>query len=118
MKKKLNIIFILIVIFLLTFIVILNKFVVTSEFLEIAKWNLSYIHQKRNLIYTFLNLSKKFKFNNVIIGASSMSASLNTEKVDYNALIINPQGISPIEEYDLLKYYLKIHPETKNLIHI
>ncbi len=69
------------------------------------------IHEyERDLYYTAMNLGKKQQYRSVAIGGSGVSAAIY---FDEYTMRINPNGISPIELYDLLKYFLELHPECK-----
>ncbi len=118
MKKYKNIIFIIIFIILSLGIIWFNKIVdpyeLNTKSLQYQNWEM--VNIERDFVYTGLNISKKFKFSNVVIGSSGISSVLTNYKFDGNVLLINLLSLSPTEEYELLKYYLKLHPETKNII--
>ncbi len=116
MKKYKNIIFLLVFLIFSLGIICLNKIVdpynLNQKYL---KKNNSVNDVERSFLYTFLNLTKNFKYDTVLLTGSSGNESLQLEGVE-NVALLNPSGVSPLEHYDLLKYYLKLHPETKNII--
>ena len=74
---------------------------------------------KRNYAYTCINLTKNKKCDYVFITGSSGEASINNAyffKKYGSIAVLALVGTSPNEQLALLKYFLKLHPETKNVI--
>ena len=80
--------------------------------------NLNIFYVRKDLCYTAINFTKNNKYDYVIIGGSLINQIIETYLVKDNKKIakLTLPEISIIEIYNLLSYYLKFHPETKNII--
>ena len=120
MKKTFNIIcFIVVVIILGVFIFIFNK-KVDPYSLEIMEYKRDVSDYDRDFLYTFINLTAKYKYDYIYMcascGNSSMVPYIFEEYTKKKIFMINTPGISPFEQYNLLKHFLELHPETKTII--
>ncbi len=113
MKKSNNIIFILIFIIFSISILLFN---LKMKPFDVKKRDVN--ETQRDLLYTVINAGKEMEFDSVVIGGSSVTSAIRfydgVEK-EQSIMCLNPQGIAPIELYDLLNYFLKLHPEVKNI---
>ncbi len=120
MHKYKNIIFLIIFILLAVFILIINIIVDPFQIKNnIGQNRILKIIDERDYVYTCLNLTRNNKYDYLFLTGSSGEFCINTNyfKKHYgNIAIIDILGGSPLEQFNLLKYYLKLHPETKNII--
>ena len=120
MKKTLNILYFLLVVIVLG----LGIFSFTEKVDPYSIKTLKYAREMsiydRDFLYTLINYSADNKYDYVYIcgssGTSSILSYIFENYTNKKLFTINPQGISPLEQYNLLKHFLKLHPETKNLI--
>lgn len=74
---------------------------------------------KRDYVYTCINLTKNIKYDYLLISGSSGASPINTQyfiKKYGNIAVITLNKTSANEQLCLLKHFLKLHPETKNVI--
>ena len=82
---------------------------------------MDHLENSKKIAYTHLNYTKKNKYEYLVIGQSNTSGisgiiykySCKAKDQIYYLLL---EDMSFEELYDLLKYYLKLHPETKNIL--
>lgn len=112
-KKIKNIMFILLAIILICFIISLNYIV--DPYL-IFKNNLNYIPDDVTIAKIKLKLSKNKKYENLLIGGSDVICAFSVPEWYSNEVyFLAFKGINYKNYYELLKNFLIIHPETKNV---
>ncbi len=121
MKKKTNKNIIFILIFLLVImgggIVSLNYCKFKNNYPDVNKNFLNLYYIEKNLCYTILNITKHNKYDLVIIGGSAMNQITASNNLKgYKTAKLTLPYIQIYEYVSLLNYYLKLHPETKNII--
>lgn len=119
MKKYKNIIFVFIFI-LLCFVVFTFNFLLNPyDIKQYSKHNFDIIHAPAHLISVVLKQSKNIKYKHVVLGASN---SYHLFRKDFFlckthepiARLIVP-GYSVEKLYEMLKYFLDMHPEVENV---
>ena len=75
--------------------------------------------EPHDMTYTYLNKTKNVKVEHVLIGTSSATSLLNLSlfhccTAQRMAILANPQ-MSLDETYDILKYFLQLHPEVQHV---
>ena len=117
MFKKLNLLFIILFTLIILFIGLFNYIVDPYNVIHTRYKSLHLGEYNKDIIGTILNLSKKAKFNYVVIGSSTTNCFfhrniLNKEKALY--MMINQFDV--ISEVEYLKFILDIHPEITTII--
>ena len=120
MKKTNNLIFIFTFLILTAGIFFLNKPInpITTHDLFYDN-NLSLFSSGSDLLYTNINLTKNKKFEYVVLGGSAahMYSILHIINKEYgNMALLNIRYASSLDLYEILNYFLKIHPEVKMVI--
>ena len=118
-KKKTNIIFVVFFLLISISVGLLNYFVDPYEMKNIKANTFRIFQVPREMIYTYINQTKKIKFDSVVIGGSSAGMVFFPElfyrDTNENIAALPLEGLSPKEIYDMLDYMLKIHPEIKKV---
>ena len=120
MKNYKNRIFLMLFIILTLSVILINKFIDPFDCKQnIQSHDITNIIKKIDYIYTSINLTKKEKYDTIYTASSSGSECINFGQLirrRERVAIITHNDINPIEQYNLLKYFLKLHPEVKNVI--
>ena len=122
MKKNKNIIFVIMFILASTLLISFNYIMDPYNYgPDKVKHMLKLdIHREpRDMIYTYLNKTKNVKVEHVLIGTSSATSLLNLPSfhcytAQKMAVLAIPE-LSLDETYDILKYFLQIHPEVQHV---
>ena len=117
MKKKLNLLFIILFIFIIGLIGIFNYIIDPYDILH-SKYN--YLHigdYNKNLIGTLLNISKNKKFNYLIMGSSTTYCFFHRNVIENKStLFMITEQFDFVSQVEYLKYILDIHPEIDTII--
>lgn len=116
-KKKVNIAFVLIFIIMSVSVCLFNYIVDPYGLKYMSSNNFNLFHIPRNLVYSYINKTKNIKFDSVVIGGSSTGMifhpSLFYRDTKENLAALQTEGLLPDEMYNMLEYFLNIHPEIK-----
>ena len=122
-KKKIrNISFVVAFVIVSLLVIMFNYFVDPYGYAQDKVKNMQKldIHSEpHDMTYTYLNKTKKVKVEHVLIGTSSATSLLNLDlfhccTAERMAILANPQ-MSLDETYDILKYFLELHPEVQHV---
>lgn len=117
MFKKSNFIFIITFIFIFIFIGAINYYIDPYEILFHKEKSLYLFNTKKELIETTLNLSKKSKFNYVVMGSSTTNDFLNKDILyDKKTIFMTTNQFDIIKQVDYLDFVLETHPEINTII--
>ena len=121
MKKYKNFIFIILCLIISLIIITFNIYMDPYDTKNFDNTTMDHLENSKKIAYTHLNYTKKNKYEYLVIGQSYTSGisgiiykySCKAKDQIYYLLL---EDMSFEELYDLLKYYLKLHPETKNIL--
>lgn len=118
-KKIRNILFFLTIIVFSLFIMAFNYFVDPYGYNDMKSKNFSTWWLKQDMVYTYINKTKKLGYKNVIIGASPAERlfppSLFYIYTRENIASLTKSVISLNDHKKLLEYFIKLHPEVKKV---
>lgn len=111
-----NILFLIVIALLILCSGLFNYIIDPFEFFHTQK-NMNYVFCPRKYAYYYLDTYKNYKSPNLTIGGSNASFLFGEmRRVKNNLPVINTLRIEQMDkktEYELLKYYLSVHPETE-----
>ncbi len=118
-KKYHNLIFITFLVFISLIIIIFNKQVDPYNLKNLGNELLYTMPDCKKLVYTHINCTRQNKYDYILIGSSNTlgiigALSKYSDKKTYYLVLEN---MSFAEVHDVLKYYFKVHPETKNVLY-
>ena len=115
-----NLIFIFTFILLCTGVFFLNRYKDPYNIKNAIQNNCLDFHSlSPDLYYTTINLSKNKKYDYIIIGSSAAHLFKFVDflaKENKNIAILSLPMVSSIEQYEVLKYFLDLHPEVKKVL--
>ena len=120
-KKFWNVIFILCFFLISIIIVCLNYFIDPYEYkIENRKKyrNISIYSIRNDMIYTYINKTKNIKIDSLVVGSSPVMSLFDVDLFScYTGKTIASlayPNMTPFETYELLKYFISVHPEVNN----
>lgn len=122
MQKYNNLIFLIIFLIISILIICFNKIMDPFNISEYKKANenFSLIDEPRELAKEILHIKKNEKYDYVILGGSTSNSIFKSYKkykfVQNNIFLLCLNNIYPHEKYIILKDFLDLHPEIKNVI--
>ena len=118
-KKKTNIVFIIVFLLLSISVGLFNYIVDPYGIRDIKANNFCIFHVPKDMVYTYINQTKKIKFDSVVIGGSSTGMvffpKLFFRDTNENCAVLAYEGISPSEMYKLLEYFISMHSEVERV---